>query len=63
MNQADSQASKVAGPDENHTTRSQLRKIERRQWGLWVSAAMIALLLTSGLALFALSIPHAEGDI
>ena len=63
MSQADSQRSKVGLPDGNRTTRSQLRKIERRQWGLWVSAAVIALLLTSGLALFALSIPHAEGDI
>jgi two-component system cell cycle sensor histidine kinase/response regulator CckA len=61
MNQADSKT--IAGPDENRTTRSQLRQIERRQWRLWVSAAIIALLLTVGLVSFSFSIPHPGGNI
>jgi two-component system cell cycle sensor histidine kinase/response regulator CckA len=61
MNQADSKT--IAGPDGNQTTRSQLGKIARRQWRLWVSAAIIALLLTAGLVSFAFSIPQAKGDI
>ncbi len=44
-------------------TQSQLRRIQGRQWWLWASAATITLLLTLGLASFALSFPQTAGTI
>jgi two-component system, cell cycle sensor histidine kinase and response regulator CckA len=44
-------------------TRIYLRQIEYRQWWLWASAAVILLLLTFGLASFALFLPYAQGEI
>jgi two-component system cell cycle sensor histidine kinase/response regulator CckA len=60
MSQTDSHA--VTESNEGRVTRSPLRKIERRQWWLWVSAAVIALLLTLGLTSYAFSISYAQED-
>lgn len=61
MSQTDSQAG--TGSNEGRVTRSPLRKIERRQWWLWVSAAVIAILLTLGLSSYAFSISYAQEDV
>jgi two-component system cell cycle sensor histidine kinase/response regulator CckA len=63
MNRADSQAPKIERPDKSRRTPSQLRQIERRQWWLWTSAALIGFLLTLGLGSFAFSLPQPEREV
>ena len=53
----------ASGFKESRVNRSQLSKIERRQWCLWISAAVIALLLTVGLTSFAFSVGNARMDV
>jgi two-component system cell cycle sensor histidine kinase/response regulator CckA len=62
MTQPTSQISRSARSDKNSVPRRELRRIQRRQWYLWTSAAAIALLLTLGLGALALSLPDIQGD-
>jgi two-component system cell cycle sensor histidine kinase/response regulator CckA len=61
MSQLDLQT--ATDSSENRAARGHLRKIEKRQWRLWASAVLIALLLTLGLASFALSILPTQKDV
>ena len=47
---------------ETQMLRSNFRRIERREWWLWVAAAVITLLLTVGLASFLLPSSHGRED-
>jgi len=62
MNQVDPQVSEASSAGQNRAARTRLRQIERRQWWLWASAALITLLLTLGVASFAFPLLHAQGD-
>jgi two-component system cell cycle sensor histidine kinase/response regulator CckA len=44
-------------------TQPNLHQVSRRQWWLWVSAGVITLLLTLGVASFALPMLRTEGDL
>ncbi len=43
-----------------HLSRKRLRRIERREWGLWATAVVITGLLTAGLASFLAPLLHSN---
>ncbi len=54
--------SEAVTPDREHIEmQNRLRRIERREWLLWITAATITLLLTAGIASFLLPLLQSEG--
>jgi PAS domain S-box-containing protein len=47
-------------PAAEHLSRNRLRRIERREWGLWATAVVITGLLTAGLASFLAPLLHSN---